>query len=126
MDDRWVIMKCMVMIKDVDLSPINDLRDTLLSRLPGIIQRIVIYGSYARGEAATGSDIDVLVVLDDSSPSVIEEARAARYDIMAQNQYHPLLSLLLLSYKDWQKLPKHSAGLKSNIEKEGITVWSRI
>jgi len=113
----------MTVTTELDLPPINDLRDYLLSRLPGTIQRIVMYGSYARGEA--GSDIDVLIVVDESSPSVVEELRATRYEVMERHQYHPLLSMLVLSDKDWQDLSKRSAGLKHNIEHEGITIWSK-
>ena len=109
----------------MDLSPVNDLRDALLSKLPGVIQRVVMYGSYARGEGGVDSDIDVLVVVNENSPSVIEQARAVRYDIMTQYQYRPMLSLLLLSDQDWQQLSKHSAGLKHNIEREGITLWPK-
>ena len=115
----------MTVATELDLPPINDLRDHLLSRLPGLIQRIVMYGSYARGEAREDSDVDVLVVVDETSQSVVEEARAVRYEVMEHYQYHPLLSLLVLSDKDWRELSKSSAGLKHNIEREGITLWSK-
>ena len=115
----------MIVATELDLPPINDLRDHLLSRLPGLIQRIVMYGSYARGEAREDSDVDVLVVVYKTSPSVVEEARAVRYEVMEQYQYHPLLSLLVLSNKDWRELSKRSAGLKHNIEREGVTLWSK-
>ena len=115
----------MTLTTELDLPQINDLRDHLLSRLPGLIQRIVMYGSYARGDAKEDSDVDVLIVVDESSPSVVEETRAVRYQVMENYQYQPLLSLLVLSDKDWQGLSKRSAGLKYNIEREGITIWSK-
>lgn len=115
----------MTIATETDLPQINDLRDNLLSRLPGVIQHIVMYGSYARGEAEEDSDVDVLVIVEDSTPSVIEEMRTARYEVMEQYQYSPLLSLLVLNIKEWQGLSKRSAGLKHNIEKEGVTIWSK-
>jgi hypothetical protein len=115
----------MTLTTELDLPPVNELRDRLLSRLPGLIQRIVMYGSYARGDAKEDSDVDVLIVVDESSPSVIEETRAVRYQVMENYQYQPLLSLLVLSDKDWQGLSKRSAGLKYNIEREGITIWPK-
>lgn len=120
----WVKI-IMTVITELDLSPIDDLRDHLLSRLPDIIQRIVMYGSHARGEAGKDSDVDVLVIVDDSSPSVVDEMRSVRYEVMERYQYHPLLSMLVLSDKDWQSLSKRSAGLKHNIEREGVTIWSK-
>ncbi len=38
-------------------------RDALLDRFPDELQRLILYGSQARGEATAGSDIDVLVVV---------------------------------------------------------------
>lgn len=115
----------MTVATEVDLSPINDLRDRLLSHLPGLIQRIVMYGSYARGEAEDGSDVDILVVVKESSPAIIEKTRAVRYEVMERHKYYPLLTLLVLSDKEWQELANRSAGLKYNIEREGITIWPR-
>jgi predicted nucleotidyltransferase len=36
---------------------------TLLEAFPGQIRRIILYGSYARGEAALDSDVDLMVVV---------------------------------------------------------------
>lgn len=110
---------------ELDLPPLIDLRDHLLTRLPDSIERIVMYGSYARGDAEAESDVDILVVVKESSPAIVNEARSIRYEVMERHRYHPLLSLLVLSDKDWRRLSKRSAGLKYNIEREGITIWSK-
>jgi len=95
----------------------------LLVDLPGAVRRIILFGSRARGDAGRSSDMDILVVLEDCHPSVMERARAARYEIMEKHAFRPLISLLLLSEQDWQTLPQRSAGLKQNIEQEGILLW---
>jgi predicted nucleotidyltransferase len=38
-------------------------QQALLGALPGQIRRIILYGSYARGEAAPDSDVDVMIVV---------------------------------------------------------------
>jgi predicted nucleotidyltransferase len=43
---------------------LNEYRNLLLRRFPGQMERLVLFGSKARGEATPGSDVDVLVVLD--------------------------------------------------------------
>ena len=102
---------------------LNDLRDHLLATLSGVIRRIVLFGSRARDDFDPSSDMDVMVVMNDCTPSALERARAVRYEVMQRWQFEPLISLLLLSEQDWQELSKHSAGLKVNIEREGLTVW---
>jgi predicted nucleotidyltransferase len=38
-------------------------QQALLGAFPGQIRRIILYGSYARGEAAPDSDVDVMIVV---------------------------------------------------------------
>ncbi len=102
---------------------LSDLRDQLLADLPGTVRRVVVYGSRARNDYNFASDLDVLVVLNECNAAILERARDARYRVMQRWQFEPLISLLLLSEQDWQQLSKHSAGLKHNIEREGLTVW---
>lgn len=35
--------------------------------------RVILFGSYARGEATEDSDVDLLVVVDESTPSTLRE-----------------------------------------------------
>jgi predicted nucleotidyltransferase len=97
---------------------LNELRDQLLSSLPGRVRRIVLFGSRARGDSDDSSDLDVLVLLEDCAPSVVERVRSVRYEVMERRGFQPLISLLLLSEQEWQQFSKHSAGLRHNIETE--------
>jgi predicted nucleotidyltransferase len=42
---------------------LDDFRCKLLELFPGEISQLILYGSYARGEAVSDSDVDVLVVV---------------------------------------------------------------
>ena len=58
-----------------DIQPILDeLREGLQAIYGPRLRQVILFGSYARGEAEDGSDIDVAVVLDDYERS-FEEAR---------------------------------------------------
>lgn len=102
---------------------LNELRDRILANVPGAVRRIVLFGSRARGDSSEASDLDVLVVLDECNAATLDRVRTARYEVMQRWQFEPLVSLLLLSEQEWQELSRHSAGLKVNIEHEGLTVW---
>jgi len=65
----------------------------------------------------------VLVMVDANGQVVLDEARDARYEVMQSYGFSPLISILLLSARQWQELSAHSAGLKHNIEREGLTIW---
>ena len=41
-------------------------------------ERIVLFGSYARGEPAPGSDVDLLIVMEDNERPARRSARVAR------------------------------------------------
>lgn len=49
--------------------------------------------------------------------------RAVRYDVMEKHDYQPVVSLLLLSQDEWDELAYRSAGLKYNIERQGVRLW---
>ena len=46
-----------------------DFQRQLLELFPGEIRQIILYGSYARGEATPDSDVDVMVVVGWSDPT---------------------------------------------------------
>lgn len=114
-----------VYLSTEDRQVLDELREQLLSRLPGLVRYIILFGSRARGGAQKDSDMDVLIVLDHSVPDVLQQIRAIRYEIMQRRQFRPLISLLVLSDREWQELPRHSAGLSHNIQREGIVLWLR-
>lgn len=45
---------------------VNQIKKHLIKEYGEKIKQIIIYGSYVRGEATKDSDIDILVVIDDS------------------------------------------------------------
>jgi predicted nucleotidyltransferase len=58
-----------------DIQPILDeLKEGLQAIYGARLRQVILFGSYARGEAEPGSDIDVAVVLDDYARAS-EEAR---------------------------------------------------
>jgi len=70
-----------------------DLRDALRDRFRDAfgerLHRLILYGSYARGEAMPRSDIDVLVVLDgESDRSDTEQAYEVMLDLREEYGAH--------------------------------------
>jgi predicted nucleotidyltransferase len=76
-------MKCRV-----DVQPLLDrVKGYLRQRFGEGIQAILLYGSYARGSATPDSDIDLLVLIDETlSPTEVRRSLSELlYDILLEN-----------------------------------------
>ncbi len=85
--------------------------------------QIILFGSQARGEATPDSDLDLLIVVRQASPSVTDLIRQIRYEVMEQHNFLPLLSLVILDERGSAELKSQGSGFLHNIEREGITLW---
>lgn len=110
-------------LSDRDHRIVHEFKDSLLEVLADKLKLIKLFGSRARGEADEWSDLDILVVFVNGDSSVREGVRQIRYQIMWQHDFHPLISLLLLSEEEYDNLTRLRARLWQNIEREGITIW---
>jgi len=83
------------------------------------IRRVILYGSHARGEATKDSDIDVLVLVDQSlNPREVDDGLdELLYDIILEE--HELVSVIVLpeDYFESHKFP-----FMLNVRKEGVTM----
>ena len=58
-------------------------RQVLNERHAGVVVRMVIYGSKARGDAHTDSDLDVLIIVRNDSGALKRTLRDIGYDLAA-------------------------------------------
>ncbi len=65
------------------------------------LRAVMLYGSHARREAVAGSDIDVLVVLDDFSSIATEISRSAALVAALSLAHNCVVSLLPVREADW-------------------------
>jgi len=82
---------------------------TLLSELSLGLQQLYgprlrglrLYGSYATGRAAEGSDVDVAIILDDYADVWDEIQRTSQLASRLSLQYGVSLSLIRIRERDW-------------------------
>jgi predicted nucleotidyltransferase len=98
---------------------LNELKKQLLSIYGERFSKLLLYGSYARGEAWEGSDIDVAVVLKDDVLPLKEIDRLIDLITDIDLEYNVLISVYPVSEKSLQigKSP-----LLLNIKREGVSV----
>ncbi len=107
-------------------------RDAMQARFSEQLERLILYGSQARGEATEESDIDVLVVVnweterlpggfyvapfgDPRWQAIVDLA----YDISLD--YEVYISPMVISERRFQKW----SPLVNRVKKEGIEIWKK-
>jgi uncharacterized protein len=82
------------------------------------IRRIGYFGSFARGDWGVGSDLDVIVILNDEPPPPRFEQRAVSWDLTTL----PVpADLLVYSQGEWEALMKRPNRFARMLRDE--TVW---
>lgn len=86
------------------------------------LKSVVLYGSCARGDYTTESDIDVMILLD-LPVEELEEARKKISDISSKLDwdYDVVITPVLQSYQVFQKYISVSS-FYQNVQKEGVLI----
>lgn len=85
-----------------------------------LLKKIVLYGSYARGEQTNESDVDIALFLDSNDDELHDKA----IDVVLQHELDNGITISVIpienkQYEEWRKaLPFYK-----NIDKEGIVLW---
>jgi predicted nucleotidyltransferase len=95
----------------------------LESRFGSQLVEILLFGSKARNEARTDSDLDVAVILRQPSSEDLSEARGLAFDIWLR--YGVLLSVRAMSQQGWDKLGSLQSLFYRNVKRDGISLLSR-
>ena len=83
------------------------------------LERLVLYGSQARGDAEPDSDIDVLVVLHGPEDDGTEIERTGDLASEISLRYDTVIALVFVSAADYEK---RRSPLLINVRREGIAL----
>lgn len=95
-----------------------DFRAACEREWPGKLERLVLFGSWARGEANEDSDVDVLVLLREATFS--ERSRAIELLATAAFVHRLVLAPLVLTCAEWDELERRERLLPREITRDGI------
>lgn len=97
---------------------IEGYKNFLLKQLPNQVERLVLYGSKARGDSTTESDVDVLVVIH-GDPQLKYKIESPDFDLLMK--YGAMLQPLWMNVEQ----TKHWTPLLDKIWKDGVVLWQR-
>jgi predicted nucleotidyltransferase len=98
-----------------------DYRRLLVEHLGERLVQLTLFGSYARGEARTDSDVDVAVVLDRIDRHV-DRALPAELAADLILEHGLVITPLVLSVSELEFLHQREDLLAENLDREGIAV----
>jgi predicted nucleotidyltransferase len=92
-------------------------------RLPGNLNKIIVFGSHARGKATIRSDVDVALVFDGDGPNERMDREAVR-DILDDFDEYLRIDLFCTNQN---KIDETQDKFNANywIREEGKLIWSR-
>lgn len=98
---------------------IKKIKKHLIELYGGKIKQVILYGSYVRGEATEDSDIDVLVVVDDSlNPFEVRKSLSdILFDILLENG--ELISVIAIPESFFKN---YNSPFLLNVKEEGVVV----
>ena len=100
-----------------DREIIKRIKKTVRSKAPGA--KVILYGSRARGDNRSDSDIDILILLDKKKITREDEKRVKYplYDIEFETGM--IVSALVLTKLDWESKHKITP-FYDNVSREGV------
>jgi predicted nucleotidyltransferase len=85
-------------------------------------QRVILFGSTARGEGGPDSDLDLLVVVDDDTPNEMLSGKSVH---AARACYHDPVDILLFRETNFRNRARAIGSLPALVLREGVTVYER-
>lgn len=92
----------------------------LQTRHPGVVERLIIYGSKARGDARADSDLDVLLVVRNDASDLKRPLRRIGYDLAATSCAVP--SIMACTQAEWDRLKDLRSPFRESVERDGESV----
>ena len=91
--------------------------------LPDQIQAILLFGSKARGDSTSDSDMDLMIVLQEDTLTRREQLRSFVFDILLETSIY--LSTQILSDDLFRQLPVRRPLFYANLIRDGILLYAR-
>ena len=83
-------------------------------------EKVILFGSQARGDAREDSDWDLLVLLDKEKRNIMKDYDKYGYHFDELGfKYNTLINAIIRTKKEWES---HPSILKYNVECEGIEI----
>ena len=95
-------------------------RRALTQQFPGLVERLIIFGSKARGTATVDSDLDLLVVIREGDWRLKDAVTQPGYLLAIQTDVVP--SIMVYTAEEWEAHRKRQVPFWQTVTRDGVVV----
>jgi predicted nucleotidyltransferase len=95
-------------------------RRVLDERFPGQVEKFIIFGSKARGDARPDSDLDILLVVREGDWHHKDTLAFAGYDLAIGTDAVP--SIQIYTVEEWHQLRQRESVFQEVVERDGVMI----
>jgi predicted nucleotidyltransferase len=99
---------------------VKSYRKALEKRYPDSVQKLLIYGSKARGQAHAESDLDLLLIVRNDAGALKRELRRVGYRLAATAEVLP--SILAYTEQEWENRKASGSTFRKAVERDAVRV----
>jgi len=106
------------------IGPLLEKLEIELKNLLGVkLKKLILFGSYSRGDYDHESDIDIFALVADSHPEEKFKEQILNFMVDLSLEFDLVLSIFMENVKEYEN-SKNIIPLLKNIDKEGIEIYA--
>lgn len=109
-------------MREKDKIIVQDVKGRLSEEIRDHVERLIVFGSRARGEAHADSDLDLIALVDKKTPEIEKALDDAAYEVMWDHDFDPIISLKVFSRSKFENSVARGLSFYKNIDSQGIVV----
>jgi len=110
----------MVPLEPNDRKIVGEYTKLIRTNFPNKVRDIILYGSKARGDSNSESDIDMLIVVNEHDKKTKRKISDLCWDVMANNDFKAYLSSIVFSQTEYEQYRQWNSSFLANVLHEGV------